>query len=374
MLSPRENLLTVLRGDRPEWIPLTGHCDPYNQPCREGMDPVLSAALGQVQWGDESTVHFSRALGLDIADWYGPWIQPRQDHVRITTTAADRSSVTVWQTPVGQLREVSRFSPDTNLWHIVEHRVKSADDLPILAAIFADAQFDLTPEMAERVRRHSRLIADDGIMLWPCSGTPLGQMVRIYAGVETVAYLWADARSELHELFRVMEDHDLRFLRAVADLPGDAIVAVDDTSTTTISPAMFEEFCLGYTDRLAAVAHAQGKFYFHHSCGLIRDLLPLYHRTKMDAVHAFTVPPIGNVTIAQGRPLLGPDITIFAGLSSLLGLMTDRPTAARAVRQLYHDGRPGRRLIFCLAAEPNRTMADHAFLAAECRKYQHLID
>ena len=71
MTTPRENLLRVFRHERPAWIPVAGHCDPYNQPNREGMDPELAAALGDVRWGDTSTVVFSRALGLDIMDWFG---------------------------------------------------------------------------------------------------------------------------------------------------------------------------------------------------------------------------------------------------------------------------------------------------------------
>ncbi len=67
----------------------------------------------------------------------------------------------------------------------------------------------------------------------------------------------------------------------------DAVVGVDDTSTTTISPAMFEACNTDLTDERARRSHATGKFYFHHSCGLIRDLLALYRRTQMDAVGPF---------------------------------------------------------------------------------------
>lgn len=35
MTTPRDDLLKALRHQRPDWIPLTGHCDPYNQPGRE---------------------------------------------------------------------------------------------------------------------------------------------------------------------------------------------------------------------------------------------------------------------------------------------------------------------------------------------------
>ncbi len=40
MLTPRDNLLTVLRHQQPEWIPIIGRADPYSQPSREGMPPA----------------------------------------------------------------------------------------------------------------------------------------------------------------------------------------------------------------------------------------------------------------------------------------------------------------------------------------------
>ena len=72
MLTPRENLLTMLRHERPEWTPIGGHVDPYNQPNQRGMDPVLAEKLAHVCWSDESTVAFSRYLGLDITDPLNP--------------------------------------------------------------------------------------------------------------------------------------------------------------------------------------------------------------------------------------------------------------------------------------------------------------
>lgn len=41
MLTPKENLLRVFSRRPPRWRPVTGHCDPCNQPLREGMDQKL---------------------------------------------------------------------------------------------------------------------------------------------------------------------------------------------------------------------------------------------------------------------------------------------------------------------------------------------
>ena len=88
MLTPRENQLTAFRHGMPEWIPVVGHCDPYNQPHKRGMDPVLAEQLRQVQWHDESTINFSRYLGLDISDFYTVPITTRHHTVTVSVRSA----------------------------------------------------------------------------------------------------------------------------------------------------------------------------------------------------------------------------------------------------------------------------------------------
>ncbi len=367
-VTPRENLLRIFRHQTPRWLPVTGHCDPYNQPNRQGMDPALVAALGDVGWGDEATVIFSRYLGLDIMDWYGIGVRitPR----RVTTQEqvdGDRTT-RIWRTPAGELREVTRVCRDatgavSSNW--TEHLVKGPEDLPALAAIFEDELIEPDPE---GVSQRRRLIGDDGVLLGPMDGTPLGMMFRVYSGVETLAYLWADAPAALRDLFAVMERNYLRRLAIAVQSDIDAVVSVDDTSTTVISPAMFEACNMDLTDARAKVAQDAGKLYFHHSCGLIRDLLPLYRRTRMDAVHSFTIPPIGNVTVAQGRKALGGRITIIAGVQQLAGPMDDSAAVRRSIHQMIREAAPWDHFILSIGGYPNRTMEQTRFVVECCRE------
>ena len=374
MLSPRENLLRVLRHEMPEWIPICGHCDPYNQPHRDGMDPALAEKLGTVRWGDESTVHFSRALGLDIMDWFsGPPIRSRGDGVEVERTLEGDDAIHVWHTPRGDLREVVRRARADGTSYRVEHLLKGPDDLPALASAFEDESFEADPERAAELAQRRTLIGEDGLIAFPMPSTPLGMLVRVYAGVATTAFLCHDAPDALRDLFAVMGENYLRRARLAATFEeADVLITVDDTSTTTVSPALFECYCLDYTNRAAEVCHAAGKSYFHHSCGLIRDLLDLYRRTKMDAVHAFTVPPIGDVTVREGKTRLGPDIVIFAGLTQLFGSLDDWDAVAASVRDMFEGAAPGDNFILGLAADPEKTMADTRRLLDECRKYQTL--
>jgi len=373
VLTPRENLLRVFRQEQPEWLPLTGHCDPYNQPNREGMDPDLAAALGEVRWGGTATVVLSRALGLDIMDWFGmPAVRITRRNVTVESTVEGDVTTRLWHTPAGDLREVIRVCHDctgvvSSNW--TEHPVKTAADLAALAAIFEDEVIELDPEGVERTRQRRELIGDDGVLLGPMDGTPLGMMFRVYTGVATLAYLWADVPATLRDCFAVMEANYQRRLAVGVQSDIDAVVSVDDTSTTAISPAMFEACNLDLTDARADAAHAAGKLYFHHSCGLIRGLLPLYRQTKMDAVHAFTVPPLGDVTIAEGRRALGDRIAIIAGLGSLLsGPLDDRAGVRADIHRMVAEGWPGNQLIINLAAYPNRTVEQTQFVVDCCRE------
>jgi hypothetical protein len=51
------------------------------------MDPALAAALREVRWCDESTVAFSRHLGLDILDLFGAPLRAEQR--RVTSAECD---------------------------------------------------------------------------------------------------------------------------------------------------------------------------------------------------------------------------------------------------------------------------------------------
>jgi hypothetical protein len=371
MTTPRENLLKVLRHERPEWIPVTGHCDPYNQPSREGMDPVLATALGEVHWGDTATVTFSRYLGLDIMDWYGLPMRITRRSVAVEETVAGDVTTRVWHTPQGDLREVIQVCRDptgavSSNW--TEHLVKGPEDLPAFAAIFEDEVIEPDPDAITRARERRKLIGDDGMILGAMDGTPLGMMFRIYSGVAALAYLWADAPEALRDCFAVMEANYLQRLKVGVQSDIDVVVSVDDTSTTAISPDMFEECNLALTDARADAAHAAGKFYFHHSCGLIKDLLPLYRRTKMDAVHAFTIPPVGNVTVAEGRRALGDRITIMAGVNQLAGPMDDRAAVREDIHRMIREAGAGDHFILGAAGYPNRTMEQTRFVVDCCRE------
>lgn len=370
-MTPRENLLTVFRHEMPEWIPVTCHADPYNQPGREGMDPALAKAMPPVQWGDGSTATISRYLGLDIMDFFGPPYSTKRRKVKEETTQQPDGWTTVLKTPHGDLRQVHKKAGADATPYCQEHFVKSGADLAALADVFEDEEFVLDPGARDYVQQRKAQVGEQGLIRCYMPGTPLGMMVRVYAGVETIAYLWADHREELRRLFQVMEENHLKQFRLFASLGYDILYGTDDTSTTTISPGMFEEFCLGYTDRVTDAVHEYGTLYAHHSCGLIRNLLDLYRQTRMDAVDALCLKPLGDLSsLAEAKAQLGPRIAIMAVAVQLQGSLSDRAAVSASVARMFQDAAPGDNIIFGMGCEPSKGMPDHEFIAREFKRHQ----
>jgi hypothetical protein len=367
MMTARENLLTLYRHARPAWIPVVCHVDSFSQPKRDGMPPELAQAMPPTEG---SVLAMSRHLGLDVMDVVHAPCSIKRHKVREETVKQSDGWTTTFTTPHGELREVVKHPGGEGLPYCQEHFVKTAADLPAMADVFEDEEHVAEPSARDYVQQRKDLVGDQGLIRGYMPGTPLGMMVRKYCGVETIAYLWADHRQELHQLFKVMEENHLRQFHLQASLGYDILYGLDDTSTTAISPAMFEEFCLGYTDRVVDAVHEHGTLYAHHSCGLIHNLLDLYRQTRMDAVEAVYIKPIGDVTLADAKARLGPRITLMAALIELMGNTDDHEAVARGVAGMFREAAPGDNIIFELACEPNKTLAEHEFIARECRKHQ----
>lgn len=375
-LSPRDNLLKVFRHEQPGWIPLhIGYMGPGEQApgFRDDMDPQLDAALGTINWCDGSAILMDEYLGIDILDMCTAPIRTERPGISEQYDEQDNglTAVTTYTTPRGEMREVRRRADEESLWYCVEHAVKSNDDLPALTAFFEEATPVPDPEALEVFRERKARVGDRGLVYCCFPGTPVGMMVRMYAGPENMAYLWADRGDEMDTLFAAMTDCHVREMSLCAELGVDLVYNMDDTSTTCISPGMFEAFCMGYTDRVTDAVHARGAFYVHHSCGHIRSLLDLYRQTKMDAVDSLCFAPPRGMGDVTGWPetleRLGPNIVVMTGLG--LEHREPGPDCAKEIEQVFRQIAPGKNIVFGVKGPDMRRTE---YMAQECRKHQRM--
>ncbi|MEI8064501.1 MAG: hypothetical protein WCH84_10620 [Verrucomicrobiota bacterium] len=360
-ISSRENLLRSLRCDNPHWIPVCPHLFPNENPT-QGVPASLEEVLRSSS-GNLALDHLKLGEYLGADDYLLPVEAPAVLVSATCTTKEERSGtnqlISTLSTPKGDLRQVTTFSDDAPSL-VTERYVKTAADAVKLIEYFSSLRVELAPDVQKVIPDTRTRLGDKGILFCRLPGTPLGMCYREYSDLTHLIYLLSDEPGIAETLFACIEEKFFqlyeRILREAPEI--DVLVGMDDTSTTLISPAMFEKFNVEVTNLRADLCHRYGKIYMHHSCGLIRNLLPIYRQTRMNGVDAFTVPPIGDVGYAEGRRLLGPDYSICSPLTSGLPAL-DKDTICRQVADRFQDAHKANNVIFIVGG------ADLTFPAME---------
>ncbi len=80
----------------------------------------------------------------------------------------------------------------------------------------------------------------------------------------------------------------------------------------TLGPQFFSYYATEYYRQLVDLVRSYGKKSMIHSHGCVGSVLKEFKEIGMDSIHPLEPPPMGDVTLAQAREVLGPD-TILVG-------------------------------------------------------------
>lgn len=371
-MTPRENMIRNILCQDAQWMPVTVYVDPYNHPDPASLPSDLADLFV------EKVSDWSRAweLILPLSEYLGvteyllfaepPYRIVYHEGVRMSSRQENGRQIQIIETPAGELRQISESG------FISKHYITVPEDIAPFMAFVASWTIEQDPDKITAIRKMKKQVQDNG-MIWSAHpGTPLGMMYRFYTDIMNLVYMTVDMPEQIDELFYSMEQKYTQMLKFTLETCPeiDAMLAMDDTSTTIVSPSMFEYYNVALTNKRAEIVHNYGKFYMHHSCGLIHDLLPLYRKTEMNCVHGFMVPPIGNVSFTEGRRLLGDRISIVGGIAEGLNL-PEKDLQVRVVRKNLEDARKAGHVMICLNTPDNRHSIDFMKINLEqARKYQ----
>ncbi len=351
-ISPRENLLRTLRCENPQWIPVCPSLFPNQNPTR-GIPPELEEVFASASASSDNLVRDILTLGeyLGANDCMLPVGKKPVDLLSDTCSerrkrVGENQLVSTLTTPAGELRQVTTFAADAPSM-ITERYVKTADDVLKLIEYFRSLRAEPRPEALEEIEAARNLLGERGVLFCRTAGTPLGMCYRSYFNFVDLVFLINDSPDLMDELFACMEEKYFllyeSMLRAAPAI--DVFMGMDDTSTTLVSPDMFERYNVDLTTSRAALCHEHGKLYMHHSCGQIKNLLPIYRKTTMDGIDAFTVPPIGDVKYAEGRKILGGGFSIRTGLAGGFPSLR-QDVISRQVADRFKDAKEAGHVVF----------------------------
>jgi hypothetical protein len=349
--TPRENLLKAFRHENPDRVSIVALGDGYNRPMH------MPAAFYHDLESMSHSAALSRYFGLDVLERVGGYTEVYRNVQHCHRWDGDLETET-WETPYGMLtfrrRRVeypcgTEGEPNLTTLFPIEYPVKSVEDYRAFAYVWEDLQYVF---QTEAVAAAAQQLGERGLLTVGGPPSPLGMCVRLYTGIEHLALAYHEHRRELGALLETIGHSYLECYRGLARTAADATINYDDTTTLAISPRMFRELELPFLRQSAEIMHAQGKFYIHHACGHVLDLLGDFRGSGIDGFDGPAAPPVGNTTVAQAQEGLGRDIVIMPFTEETALRSGDPATIREAMRAMFAQARWHESLVINLVPPP----------------------
>ena len=313
MMTRKERFERALRGEKvdrlPFWVKI------FSQDYLAAQEEKYRK-MGELALAD--------LLDLDHMAGGGAPVACRNDKVERTFKEENGRRTTVTKTPDGTLTAVDAFDPGSHSWHPAEFPFKGREELKAARHIFAHNRFEINQAQVPKCVERIEAVGDRGIVLTGMGISPVMDLIQHLIGPMNTHYFFADYPDEMDELIGVMHEERLRFLRCLLqNCPYDYIVSVENTSTTLLSPALFEKYCWRHLNDYGSLMKERGKSHILHMCGHLKALLPRINELPAIAIEAYTSPSVGNTTLAD-RVKLCPRVAVIGGTNAALWL---RPAA-----------------------------------------------
>jgi len=351
-MTSRERIMAILTGqpaDRISWAPL--------------LDGYFTTSLPEQNMPEMDELGVTKYTGADlILRHVHTYNTHHDDTITITDSTEGDTDIKTISTPVGSV----------SIHHLRRGRtsfktkpfVEDIEDIRVMKYIAEHASYSLN---LEAFRKVSDRIGDYGIATVSMPLTPIQQLLQHDADIETFTYLLYDYEDEMREYMNVVHKRNLEQYRLLASTPDDikVMIAYEDTSTTVMSPAWFEEFCLDELNEYARILHEGNKIFITHMCGKLTGMLPMLKRLEVDGFDSVCPPTTGDLEACDALREL-PGKVIIGGIEPpMLQRMTAEQTREYAARVLDACVGSGRFILSTGDATPYGTPIENLSVVAE---------
>ncbi len=292
-MTPRERVMAVLNGRQPDKVPWFGDLSYW-------FAYLEASGAMPDRYRREGEYAYHRDLGVGFyLQGYFPFTA-HHDNVRINRERQGHTFIDTVETPVGTLRQVRRYLPESACEAVVEHYIKDWRDLEALRFWFSHVVYEPDYDLASR--RYD-LVGENGIVLCYLPKSPFMEMMVLLAGLETTTGLWSDAQDEFNETLLALEmKADEAAAIAVAS-PAECLMIPENLSAEMVGTFWYEHYLRPYETRWTTRIADAGKHSFIHMDGTLSGLLPHVASAGFRVIEAVTPAPVGDVPIDELRTL-----------------------------------------------------------------------
>jgi len=358
-MTPRERLMTALRGGVPDRVP----CFPsiirwvrYHSGCacprhqlqmaeEFGLDAVIQ--YGAYTWQTVSNDYmYSPAgyYGYAASGLYGD-LPDVNVELRIENGKEHVWYYRTFHTPAGDLSDVIQWSrPNIGYGdgpnpHRAEPLVKTTADLEALKYLYPEPRRDMIadiPLALEEIGHRAVVAAVDCTDAGGWGMEPLGPEGMLMSSVTDPELLKG--------VCRLANDAHLRNLRAALEV---GIEVVYDSwfqcgPSVGWSPKTYKEIFLPLIEEAIDLTHEFDALYIYQDDGKMRDIIPLVVEAGADVLSGLEPPDVGDVVLKDVKAQFGDRVALLGGLSPVYTFDLGNPDIVReAVRQVIADAGAG---------------------------------
>lgn len=232
------------------------------------------------------------------------------DSIRIYSEESDGRVYTVFDTPVGQIREASEHAYKT------EYLLKSPQDFKVMAYVLEHSHFEFWDDAFQVADQE---FGDLGVVTTFYPRSPLQRLIVEWMGFENVVYALNDYRTEVEDLMRAIEAWDDHMYEVLLSSPLQILNFGENIDANVDPPSWFEQYLAPYYEKRIKQIHAAGKFCHIHIDGAMKPLLPYIRQLEFDGIEAATPLPQGDVTLEELKEALAGKI-LLDGIPAILFL------------------------------------------------------
>ena len=178
--------------------------------------------------------------------------------------------------------------------------MKGVGDIKVVKFMIEDRVYEPNYDQYKQLKEE---LENDGIVTVGTDYTPLMKVILGYMGFRTFAIMLRRNPEAIEELIEALDRKFLEELKIVADSPAEIVRVGDNIDGVFISPNLYEKYLLPYYNKYADLLKAKGKIVISHMDGRLRVLRDLIARTRLDAIEAFTPPPMGDLPPEEAKEI-----------------------------------------------------------------------
>jgi uroporphyrinogen decarboxylase-like protein len=280
-VTSKERILTAMRGERPDRVPLTI----YDWMLPRGTTERLlrEAGVGLIPRLPPFRV-CHRAVEVISHEYF----ENGRKRVRRTL-----------RTPVGEASQI--LEPEsaygTSTW-IQEHFIKSPEDYRVLEFYYNDMLFQ---DNNDAFREAQRRVGDDGLVFARIPRTPLQEMLYQLMGLDRFAADYHERRELFDSLFAIMTKRYGEIYEFAAASPAEVVWCADNIYTDMIGPERFQRYIAPEYAKVSARIKGTDKLLAVHMDGTLRSLSAEIGAAECHIIEAMTPPPMGDFSVREAR-------------------------------------------------------------------------